>query len=182
MSLAIANRYARALADVVLDPKSGVAPETVLSDLRAVRQMMADSPELKSVLLSPAVPNPKKRAVINRLGDDAGLSRLVRNLLFVVIDKRRVHQIPTIVDAFEVAVDERMGRVRAHVASAAPLNPEQQAALEAQLAKLTGKQVRCEFHVEPDLIGGVTARIGSTVYDGSVRGQLDALRHRLTPA
>ena len=181
MSLAIANRYARALADVVLDPKSAVAPARALDELRVVRTMLGEAPELKNVLLSPAIPVARKRAVITRLGDEAGFSKIIRNLLFVVINHRRVAALPAIADAFEVALDERLGRVRAYVESAAPLSAAEQEALQAQLARRTGKQVRCEFQVKPDLIGGVTARIGSTIYDGSVRGHLDALRQRLTP-
>ena len=88
--------------------------------------------------------------------------------------------IPEIAGAFEAAVDERLGRVRAGVASAAPLSRANEEALRAELARMTGKQVRCEFQVKPELIGGVSVRIGSTIYDGSARGQLDALAAKLS--
>jgi F-type H+-transporting ATPase subunit delta len=182
MSLAVANRYARALADVVLAPGSGVEPLGALDQLRTFRDMMLESPELKNVLISPAVSVGNKRSVVSRLGDRAGFASIIRNFLYVVIDHRRVDQIPDLVSAFEAALDERTGRVRAHVTSAAPLDPGQQTAVQERLARLTGKQVHCEFRVEAGLIGGLVARIGSTVYDGSVRGQLEVLRQRLIPA
>lgn len=182
MSLAVANRFARALADVVSTPGSEVDPLAALDQLRAFRDMLVASPELKNVLISPAVAVESKRSVVTRLGNQVGLASVIRNFLYVVINHRRVDQIPNLVSAFEAALDERMGRVRAHVASAAPLDPTQQQAVQDRLARLTGKQVHCEFRVEPGLIGGLTARIGSTVYDGSVRGQLDVLRQRLIPA
>jgi len=182
MSLAVANRYARALADVVLAPGSGVDPLAALEQLRAFRDMLLEAPELKYVLTSPAVAVDNKRSVVQRLGDRAGFAGVIRNFLYVVIDHRRVDQIPDLVSAFEAALDERTGVVRAHVASAAPLDSGQQTSVRERLTRLTGKQVHCEYRVEADLIGGLVARIGSTVYDGSVRGQLEVLRQRLIPA
>jgi F-type H+-transporting ATPase subunit delta len=82
-------------------------------------------------------------------------------------------------EAFEIELDARLGFVRAEVSSAQQLDREQTAALEAGLTQLTGKQVRARFQVDPALIGGVVARIGSTVYDGSIRGQLDNLRRQI---
>ena len=83
-------------------------------------------------------------------------------------------------EAFELQLDERMGFVRAEVTSAAELGSPQQANIEGELARLTGKQMRLRFAVDAELLGGVTARIGSTVYDGSLRGQLQRLRRELT--
>lgn len=182
MSIAIANRYARALADVVLEPNSGLDAATAVAQVRDFAAMLESSPELRITLTSPAVSATRKHAVVNRLGDQAGFSRLIRNFLLVVVNHRRIGQFKDIVSGFEAALDERMGRVRAQVSSAKTLTDEQQSAIAARLSEVAGKQVRCEFQVNPELIGGVTARIGSTIYDGSVRGQLDALRRRLIPA
>ena len=96
-----------------------------------------------------------------------------------MVDRRRTDLLSEITDAFEAAVDERMGLVRAQVTSAAPLTDAQKAEMQSALTQVAGKQVRCEFSVDPDLIGGVVARIGSRVYDGSVRAQLGVLRERL---
>jgi F-type H+-transporting ATPase subunit delta len=117
--------------------------------------------------------------VVQRFAETMPLSNPVRNFLYVVIDRRRTGNLNEIADAFELALDERMGILRAEVTSAAPLDETQQAALQQQLSRVSGKQVRCEFKIDPALIGGVTARIGSTVYDGSVRTQLQNMRERL---
>ena len=143
--------------------------------------MLKDAPELKAALVTPAVKAARKRAVVGRLADEAGFARIIKNFLFLVIDHRRVEHFSEIALAFEAALDERLGRVRAAVKSAAALTPGQQEAVANQLSQVTGKQVRCEFSVEPELIGGVLAQVGSTIYDGSVRGQLENLRHRLIP-
>ena len=180
MSLAVATRYARALADVVLAPGSAVSATAALDQLKAFDALLAESADLRNVLLSPAVPPARKRAVVSEFGRTLGLAPVVRNFLFVAIDHRRVDLLGTIAKAFEDAVDERMGRVRADVRSALPLTEEQRAAVSAQLRQLSGKEVRCEFEVEESLLGGLTARIGSKIYDGSVRGRLDTLRQRLS--
>jgi F-type H+-transporting ATPase subunit delta len=175
-----AARYARALAEVVLAPGSGVEAQAVLTQLRGVEDLMAQSAELRHVMQSPAVPSSKKRAVIAQLSGELGLAPKVRNFLYVVIDHRRMEQLSAIREAFELAVDQAMGFVRADVTSAQTLTGQQRGSLEAELRKITGKQVRMEFGVDESLIGGAVARIGSTVYDGSVRGQLESLGRRLT--
>jgi F-type H+-transporting ATPase subunit delta len=117
--------------------------------------------------------------VIGRIAESSGFSRIVRNFLYILIDRRRTDMLGEVAEAFETAIDERLGFVRAKVTSAAPLTERQQAELQQALSQVAGKQVRCDFTVDPSLIGGVVARIGSTVYDGSVRSQLDSLRQRL---
>ena len=177
MQSVVASRYARALADAV--GRGATDPRQVLGQLRAVSQMVETSPELRTVLLSPAVPPARKRAVMSRLAPAAGLSGVVLNFLFVAIDRRRANILGEIADAFETVLDERSGVVRAEVQSAAELNERQRAAIQQELSRVAGKQVRCEFAVDPALIGGVVARVGSTVYDGSVRTQLASMRERL---
>ncbi|MCS7025427.1 MAG: ATP synthase F1 subunit delta [Bryobacteraceae bacterium] len=180
MSLAIASHYANALADVILGPKSTLAPPKALEQLQAVEEVFHSSRELRHVLSSPAVPMTRKSAVISRLCEWLSLDRVLRNFIHIVVLHRRTALLGQIRSAFEAVLDERMGFVKANVTSAAPLNADAQAALEAQLARLTGKRVRCHYRVDPALIGGVVACIGSKVYDGSVRGQFEALRRRLT--
>jgi F-type H+-transporting ATPase subunit delta len=175
----VASRYARALADVIFEPRSGLNPQQVMEQLKTVAALIKGSTQLQLVLLSPAVPNSRKRAVIQKLAPEMGLNPMVRNFIYVLIDKRRIGQIAEIEEAFQSTVDERMGLVRADVTSARDLTDEQRGAVQAELGKLTGRQIRMEYSVDPALIGGLVARVGSTVYDGSVRGQLDALRRRL---
>lgn len=174
-----ASRYARALAEVVLDPDSGLDARDVENQLQRFEELMSQSADLRHVMYSPAVPSVKKRAVVAQFAGALGLAPKVRNFVFVVIDHRRLHQLPLIREAFELAVDEALGYVKADVTSAQSLDGKQRGALEAELMKLTGKRVRMQFATDESLIGGVVARIGSTVYDGSVRGQLDALKRRL---
>jgi F-type H+-transporting ATPase subunit delta len=176
---AVATRYASALADAVLAAGSGLEPRRALEELRTFETMMSGSVELRNVILSPAVSVARKRAVVSRFAEAIPLSRLVRNFLFVMIDRRRADALSEIADAFQNALDERLGIVRAAVTSAAPLNDRQQTELQQTLSRVAGRQVRCEFDTDPELIGGVVARIGSTVYDGSVRTQLETLRERL---
>jgi F-type H+-transporting ATPase subunit delta len=180
MSLAVASRYARALVDVATAQDAAVDPRQVAEQLNAFDATLRSSGDLRNILLSPAVAPARKRAVVGRLGETLGMARLVRNFLFVVIDHRRIEMLDEIRAAFETALDERMGVVRADVASAAPMTDAEEQAIAAQLARLSGKRVRPEFAVDGNLIGGVTARIGSTIYDGSVRGQLQALRRKMT--
>lgn len=175
----VTSRYARALAEVVLAPGSSVDQQTALDQLRALESLIAESSALRTVLLSPAVPASKKRAIAAKLAGPLGIAKPLRNFLFVLIDRRRIGLLSEIREAFEAMLDERNGVVRADVTSAAGLSDSQRESLQAQLSRLSGKRVRLEFREDPKLLGGVVARIGSTVYDGSVRGELDTLRKRL---
>jgi F-type H+-transporting ATPase subunit delta len=179
-SPAVASRYANALVDVVLDPKSQTPPEQVTRELRAFEAVLTASDELRNALASPSVPTARKKAVLARLADQLGLGRIVRNFLFVLNSHRRMDALSAVVESFEVLLDERLGFSRANVTSARELDPGQRAELEAQLTKLTGRRMRLKFTTDASLIGGLIARIGSTVYDGSLRGQLAALGRQLS--
>jgi len=179
MHSAIGSRYAKALIEVVLAPGSRVDPKKALEELRRVVEMIEASTALHNALLSPAVPPSRKRAVVGRLIEPMGVSRAVRNFLFVVIDHRRIHQLKAIVDEFDALLDERLGFVRAGVSSATELSGAQKSSLEVELSRLSGKKAKLTFSIEPALIGGVVARVGSKLYDGSVRGQLERLRVKL---
>jgi F-type H+-transporting ATPase subunit delta len=176
MLSAVSTRYARALVDVVTEPESNIDPQMAMDQLREVAALVAGSDVLRAALLSPAVSPSKKRAVVAKL---INVHAKIRNFLYVVIDHRRVHEIPSIVEAFEVLLDEHLGFVRADVSSAKPLNDAQRASLEAQLTRMAGKKAKLKFQTDPALVAGVVARMGSKVYDGSVRGQLERLRATL---
>jgi F-type H+-transporting ATPase subunit delta len=175
---AVATRYSNALADVVTAVSSALAPQEAVAELRSFESALA-SRELRNALITPAVPPARKRAVIGRVADILKLSGITRNFLFVLIDHRRIAAFSDVVNAFEQILDERLGFARAQVASASELSEDQRAALTAALEKASDKRLRAQFAVDPSLIGGVVARIGSTVYDGSVRGQLQVLKRRL---
>ena len=178
MPRAVTSRYASALADVVTASAS-LNAENVVAELRTFEPAMGESMELRNALLSPAVAPARKRAVIAQLAEMMGLCRQVKNFLMVLIDHRRSGELSEVIAAFETEIDERLGVVRADVRAAQALSGDQVQALTAELALVTGKKVRLEPGVEPALIGGVKVRIGSTVYDGSVRGRLDALGRQL---
>jgi F-type H+-transporting ATPase subunit delta len=108
-----------------------------------------------------------------------GASRTLRNYLFVIVDQRRAGMLPEIEQAFSALLDARQGIMQATVTSAADLTAGERAELDAALAKLTGKKVQAQFNTDPALIGGAVVKIGSTIYDGSVRAQLDRLRARM---
>jgi F-type H+-transporting ATPase subunit delta len=176
---AVAKRYASALADVVTDGHAGLRPQDAMAELRSFEALLNSSPELQNALVTPAVPGNRKKAVVGRFADLLKLSKITRNFLFVLVDHRRITSLSEIIQSFELVVDERLGFARADVASARELREPQRTALNAQLERLTGKRIRMRFQVDESLIGGVVARIGSTVYDGSLRGQLASLDNRL---
>jgi len=179
MASAVAHRYAHALVDIVMTPGSPLKPEDAVAQLASVEALIHESAELRIALLTPAIQTSRKRDVMAKLLDRLGASPLIRNFVFVIIDHRRIGIIGEIGQAFELQLDERLGFVRAEVSSAAPLNAPLTAGLESELSKLTGKRMRLRFDVDPSLLGGVVARIGSTVYDGSVRGELRELGRKL---
>jgi len=176
---AVVSRYANALADVVLSPQSDVTPENAMAQLRAFNQAVQGAKDLRTVLATPAVPVARKRAVLKDIAEKLGTSRTLRNFILVLNDHRRAAALPQVVEAVENIFDERAGFLRAELKSAFDLSPAQQNELSGQLGIIAGKPVRMRFAVDPELIGGVTAKIGSRVYDGSVRGQLLEMRKRL---
>jgi len=173
----VATRYGRALADVIVS--ANIDGPKVLAALREVEQVIQGSDELLSALQSPAVSPARKRAVMQRVMEPMGLPDKVRNFVNVLIDHRRTKELPQIVDALEQLLDERLGYIGADVRSAKELTPDQRARIEAQVTRMTGKKAKMKFKTDSNMIGGVVARVGSTVYDGSVRGQLERLRTKL---
>ena len=180
MQSVVGSRYARALVEVVVAPGSVNKPEEIVAQLRSMEQLLSDSHDLRAALMTPAIPTSRKRAVIGKFAETLGLSQVVRNFLFVILDHHRIAQLSEMREAFERLIDEHLGFVRADVTSAEPLEQSQNVALRGELARLTGKQIRPHFSVDPTLLGGIVARVGSTVYDGSVRGQMEAMRRQFT--
>jgi F-type H+-transporting ATPase subunit delta len=180
MSNALSARYAKAFVDILFEPTAAISPEAALQELQDFEAMSAHSADLKHILDSPAISRARKRAVIGQVAQSASLSPLVRNFLFVVVDRGRAAMLSELRKAVETMIDERRGIARAHVSSDAELPPAEQSAIAAQLSRISGKQVICDFKTDPELLGGVIARIGSTLYDGSVRGKLATLKSRLS--
>ena len=180
MALAVASRYARALVDAATARGAELEPRQVSEQLRDFADALRSATELHHILLSPAVPPARKRAVVGRIGKTLGLARLVQNFLYVVIDHRRIEILDQIRAAFETLLDERLGVVRADVFSAGRTGGRRAEGHRGATDQVERQAVRAEFAIDGALIGGVTARIGSTIYDGSVRGQLETLRRKMT--
>ena len=176
----VASRYARALADIAFAPKSQVKPDDLAAEVRSFNDAMSASPELRAVLISPAISPTKKRAVVAKVAERLGLSRVVQNFLFVVIAHSRASELKGIHESLLDAIDARRGVVRADIASAVELSDAERQTLQERLATITGKQVRPVYSIDPKLLGGALVKIGSQVYDGSVRGRLSAIGARLT--
>ena len=172
----VAQRYASALADVALEHKNA---EQVKTDLRSFVGLVNESADLRNFLASPAVPSPAKQAVIEKLIARLGASRTLRNFLFLLVENRRAQELPQIQQAFEQQLNARLGVAEAQVVSARELSAPERAELMRALEKITGKRVEARYGLDPALIGGAVVRIGSTIYDGSVRENLNRLRARL---
>ena len=178
---AIGARYARALADVVTAPNPPATADAVEAELREFLDLIHESADLRNILASPAVNATKKRSIVEALGariGTSGLSQVAKNFLFVLMDHRRLPLLEEILPAFRALVDESLGMVEARVSSAQPMAEADRAQLEAALGRRTGKKVRATYAVDPALIGGAVSRIGSTIYDGSVRENLRVLREK----
>ena len=166
--------YARALADAVFD--AHLDPAKTLAEAQAVAQLVSDSKELREVWETPSITAEQKRAVLDAIVAREGISRTVRNFVAVLIDHRRTNFLAPIVKQFELELDQRMGFAEADITSARDLTEAERRVLERQVEKLTGKKVRARYSRDASLLGGAVVRLGSTIYDGSVSGQLERIR------
>jgi F-type H+-transporting ATPase subunit delta len=173
---AVARRYASALADVVLT--RGEARE-VQNELVIWQQMLDSHDNLRTAFANPTVALDQKRAVLNRLIELSRPGPTTTNFLKVLVQNQRLTELPEINNKLADILDERAGTVAATVTTARPIPAEVHEQLRGTLASLTGKKVRIGFITDPGLIGGVVTRIGSTVYDGSVRNQLQQIKDRM---
>lgn len=172
----IARRYSIALADVVL--RSGEA-ETVKAELSALGDLFAQSSDLQAVFTNPSIAHINKERVLDGLISKAKPTKTTANFLKVLLKNGRVAELQHINEKFASVLEERSGVVSAEVTSARELPADERSEFEKTLAQLTGKQVLVNYGINEDIIGGVVARIGSTVYDGSVRSKLDTLKEQL---
>ena len=181
MPSAVSFRYARALVDVATSsagPSAG-DPRVLTSQLRDFSQLMEQNAELPILFTTPAIPLKKKLAVLSEITSKMGLQAMAQNFLSAVLQHERFSGLDEMVEAFELLLNERLGIVVAHVTSARALGETEKQELAKALQERTGKQVQMSFSLDPALIGGVSAQVGSTIYDGSVRGQIDRLRAEL---
>jgi F-type H+-transporting ATPase subunit delta len=176
----LALRYAHAFASVAAS--SHLDTSAAQQQLNDFSGTLAGSHELREVLMNPSIAKEQKLKVLDAIAGRIGMFAQVRNFLAVIIDHQRLAELNEILTEYHAVADERSGLREAEITSARPLNAEDRADLESQVAKLAGGHVRATYYQDAGLLGGVVVRIGSTVYDGSIRAQLQQLKQKLINA
>jgi len=180
MAVALALRYAHAFADVAETARldSGRAQ----AQLNDFAETVAGSRDLRELLENPSIEQQSKLKVIDAIAQRLGMYSQVRNFVAVIIGHGRLAELSEIVSAYREIADKDSGAVEAKITTAHPLNDADRAQLEAQVTRLAGAQVRATYAQDASLIGGAVVEIGSTIYDGSVRAQLQQLKQQLVSA
>lgn len=173
-----ATRYARALLDVALQEKTDLS--LVESELAAMTHLLSSHDTARRVLLNPAVPAPRKGAAVAELASRAGVSPIVRKLMVMLAERDRLVLLPDLLSAFRDGLMAHQNVVRAEVTTAADIGPDRIETIQRRLADVTGRTVVLTAKVDPALVGGMVARVGGTVYDGSVTTQLQRIKARLS--
>ncbi|MDE1161388.1 MAG: ATP synthase F1 subunit delta [Acidobacteriaceae bacterium] len=176
-----ALRYAQALSQVVVEQKlDGAAVEAQLNDFST---MLRESADLRDVLMNPSIPEPQKLRLLDALAARTGLSSQVRNFIAVIANHDRIHEFADMVEAYHTLADQVAQVAEAEVVSAHPLDDNARRLIEQKIAEMTGDtRVKATYTQDASLIGGAVVKVGSTVYDGSVRAQLQQLKERLVSA
>ena len=174
-----ATRYARALLDVLLKESTA---EQGAQDLAKVAALLQQFPELQRAFTNPSIPAARKRSLVGELLPKLSLSAPVGKLLLMLAERDRLVLLPDLIAVYQERVEELQKIVRAEVTTAAPLAPEHLSALQRRLVTATGRTVKITTKVDPTMIGGLKAQIGSTVYDGSLATQLESFRQKLESA
>ncbi len=176
MGGSVSRRYARALFDLGRD-KGDV--EALGRELDVLAGIYASSLELRQTLENPIFKSDEKRAIVEKVLQQAAPSPVLRNFALLLLERRRIGKLPMIARAYQEMVDVQLGRVRAAVTSAKPLDATAQGEIQRALERRTGKKVIMNTSVDPELIGGVVARVGDLVLDGSLRTRLATLGSRI---
>ena len=171
-----ATRYAKALLEVAIRESN---PDKIAQDLTSVAVAMRESAELRRAMTSPGIPQDVRVNIVRAVTDQIGVEPPLAKILKMLADRGRLDLVPLLAEVYRERLLAHGNIVRATVTSATALAPEQVTGLEASLGGLTGKKVQIETVVDPSLVGGVVARIGSTVYDGSIRTQLQKMKQQL---
>ena len=169
-------QYAKAFADIAI---AQGAPQTAVKQLADFGEAFAESGELRNFLCSPAGDLQAKHRVIEKIVARQFSGRIVRNCVFVILDCHRAHLLPEIIAAVQEVVRQRQGIAEAEVSSAVELSSAQKTELAKTLSRLTGKRIEPKYSLDPALLGGAIARVGDTIYDGSLRSRLAEMRTRL---
>jgi F-type H+-transporting ATPase subunit delta len=175
----VVGTYARAFADVAMTKSNLLDPVRMLEELRGIEALFEQSDPLRRVMENPSIPGDRKRAVLDAITMRLGTTRQVRNFVAVLTDHRRLPLFGEILKQLEQELDERQGFAEAQVSSARQLSDPEKQVLEAEITKMTGKKVRARYAQDASLLGGAVVQVGSTIYDGSVKGQLERIREQL---
>jgi F-type H+-transporting ATPase subunit delta len=175
-SQTVARRYASALADVIIEKNEEAA---VREELTAWERIILSNPPLLEAFTNPTVPYDQKAKVLNELITRTKIRPTTANFLRILLKNQRLAEIAQVNEKLAQVLDERAGVVSAQVTSARPVADSIRKALEEKLRLITGKRIRLSFQTDETLLGGIVTRIGSTIYDGSVRTQLQRLGEEL---
>jgi F-type H+-transporting ATPase subunit delta len=178
----VVGTYARAFADVVMTAKNQLDSARALQELHSIEALLKESDQLRRVLENPSIPGDRKRAVLDAITQRMGTTRQVRNFIAVLTDHRRLPLFSEILKQLQQELNDRQGFAEANVSTARPLSDPEKQVLETEIAKLTGKKVRAKYDQDATLLGGAVVQVGSTIYDGSVKGQLEKIREQLVEA
>lgn len=173
-----ATRYARALFDVAVAEKMDLS--ALDQELAAFNDVVKQHPTLEKVLLNPAVPTLRKREAVAVLAARVGVHPVLTKLLVLLAGRDRLVLLPDLLETYRARLLDHQNVVRAEVTTATPLAVDQTKAIERSLAQATGRTIALTTRVAPEIIGGLVARVGTTVYDGSVTTQLEKMRQRLS--
>jgi len=174
---ALESRYARAFLDVVTDAKLDTAAlQRQLNDFLGTWD---GSAELREFFSNPAVPTPQKIAFLDKMNAKLKMQKELRNLLAVLIHNDRIGNVHGVAEAYRIELQERLGIRQAEIVTARELGEKERAALVAEVGKLAGSRIDATFRLDEAILGGTVVRIGSTVYDGSMRGRLARLKEAL---
>jgi F-type H+-transporting ATPase subunit delta len=172
----IANRYARALADVITERRE---TNEVVSELDLFAGMMRQYEQLREVFASPVLPLERKRAILNELLARLKLRPTSNNFLHLLLNNSRLHELDQMLRALSRELDARTNIVSAEITTAREIGEQEKSMLRDKLKGATGKEVRLRFHTDPNIIGGIVTRIGSLIYDGSIKNQLAQMKRSL---
>lgn len=173
----VTNTYARAFADVVFDRRLDAAK--VLAEAQSLAGLVAGNKTLREVWAAPSIPADQKRKLLDAIVAKEKISKESRNFVAVLIDHRRIGFLEAIVKQFEQELNQRLGFAEADITIARDLGDAEKRTLESQVEKLTGKKVKARYAQDSTILGGAVVRLGSTIYDGSIKGQLERIKEQL---
>jgi F-type H+-transporting ATPase subunit delta len=173
----VARRYARAMMRIGAETHTY---EKLGREVRSLASAMRSSEELTSTLSNPAIPRSDRRRVLEAVAVRVGASKTTVHFSFLLLDRERIAALPDVSRELDAMIDDKAGRVSAEVVSAEPLTPAQEGQLKKVLEQVSGRSVQMTKREDPELLGGVVAKVGDLLYDGSLRSQLERMRLSLT--